>query len=56
METKNKTKKKRKYFRKCGLCGERNEQSDMVRDDCSPNGWICYDCILRMHPEYEEEF
>ena len=26
--------KKRKYYRKCGICGERYEQSEMVRDEC----------------------
>lgn len=47
--------KKRKYFRKCGVCGERWEQSDMIRTDNSPNGWICHECVLREHPEYEIE-
>lgn len=47
--------KKRKYFRKCGVCGERWEQSDMIRTDNSPNGWICHECVLREHPEYESE-
>ena len=47
--------KKRKYFRKCGVCGERWEQSDMIRTDNSPNGWICHECVLREHPEYEAE-
>ena len=37
--------KKRKYFRKCGFCGSRHEQSDMVRTDHSPNGWICRECL-----------
>lgn len=36
--------KGRKYFRKCGVCGIRYEQSEMVRDGGSPNGWICHDC------------
>lgn len=47
--------KKRRYFRKCGVCGERWEQSDMIRTDNSPNGWICHECVLREHPEYESE-
>lgn len=36
--------KKRKYFRKCGCCGERYEQSEMIRTDDSPNGWMCEEC------------
>lgn len=36
--------KKRKYIRKCGHCGERYEQSDMIRTDESPNGWLCENC------------
>ena len=47
--------KKRRYFRKCGVCGERDEQSDMIRTDNSPNGWICHECVLREHPEYDIE-
>ena len=37
-------KKKRKYIRKCGVCGVKFEQSEMIRTDVSPNGWMCYDC------------
>lgn len=44
---------KRKYYRKCGECGSRHEQSDMVRTNQSPNGWLCLDCIHNMHPEYD---
>lgn len=47
--------KKRKYYRKCGICGERFEQSDMVRTDESPNGWLCVDCHMAQHLEYDEE-
>ena len=43
-------KKKRKYYRKCGICGERHEQSEMIRTDNSPNGWICFDCHNSEHP------
>lgn len=47
-------KKKRKYYRKCGVCGERYEQGDMIRTNNSPNGWICFDCNNAEHPEYED--
>lgn len=47
--------KKRKYYRRCGICGERFEQSEMVNDEGSPTGWICGDCCMDVHPEYEEE-
>lgn len=47
--------KKRKYFRKCGICGERHEQSEMVRNEGSPTGWICDDCHMGIHPEYDED-
>lgn len=48
--------KKRKYYRKCGICGCRHEQSEMVRTNLSPNGWLCHDCYISENPEYEEEF
>ena len=44
-------KKKRKYYRKCVICGIRLEQSEMVRDDCSPNGWLCMHCHCDKHME-----
>ena len=47
--------KRRKYYRKCGCCGERHEQNDMKRTDMAPGGWICLDCYLSMHPEFEIE-
>lgn len=48
---------RRKYYRKCGVCGERHEQSEMIRDNNSPNGWICEDCYHEEYPDYEiEEF
>lgn len=46
-----KNKKKRKYYRKCGICGFVHEQSDMIRTDLSPNGWMCHNCYLDEHPE-----
>lgn len=45
--------KKRKYNRKCGICGETHEQSDMIRDHCSDTGWVCLDCYSAEHPEYD---
>ena len=45
-------KRKREYFRKCGVCGRRFNQKDMIRDDCSDNGWICTDCH---NDEYHDE-
>lgn len=47
--------KKRKYFRKCGICGERFEQKEMVRDEGSQTGWICVECFMCIHTEYEED-
>lgn len=44
--------KKRKYYRKCGICGERHEQSDMIRTIESPNGWLCEECYSDNHIEY----
>ncbi len=48
-------KKKRKYYRKCGICGERHEQSDMIRTNESSNGWLCVDCYNSEHPEYDTD-
>lgn len=49
-------KPKRKYYRKCGICGERFEQSEMVRDKGSETGWLCVDCHMKEHSENEETF
>ena len=49
-----KRKKKRKYYRRCGVCGERYEQSEMLRTDDSPNGWVCWDCRNLVNPEYDD--
>ena len=51
---------KRKYYRKCGDCGKRYEQSEMIRTNLSDNGWLCKRCwaILKdsdddvFHPEW----
>lgn len=47
---------KRKYFRKCGCCGARYEQSDLIRTYKSPNGWLCHECYRNQHPEEDIEF
>ena len=50
-------KKPRKYFRKCGICGDRHEQSEMIRTNESPNGWLCVHCHQDAHTHYyAEEF
>jgi len=54
LKERTKQKKKRKYYRKCGVCGERYEQSEMIRTNNSPNGWLCFDCHNAKHPEYED--
>lgn len=54
LENQVKQKKKRKYYRKCGICGERYEQSEMVRTNQSPNGWLCFECHNSEHLEYED--
>lgn len=47
--------KKRKYYRKCGICNKRYEQTEMIRTFKSPNGWLCLDCFHESHPEYDIE-
>ncbi len=49
-------KKKRKYFRKCGECGERHEQSEMIRTDQSDNGWLCAECYEELNPCIDTEW
>lgn len=44
---------KRKYYRKCGDCGERHEQSEMIRTNLSDNGWLCKKCWEIM--EYSDD-
>lgn len=52
----NKTKKNNKYYKVCGICGERYPQSSMIKDGGSDTGWVCRDCLIDVHPEYLEEF
>lgn len=44
MMNKMKKNKSRKYYRKCGECGKRDEQSNMIRTNLSDNGWLCHEC------------
>lgn len=48
-------KPKRKYYRVCGICEEKDEQTQMIRTEASPNGWLCFECYHKEHPEYSEE-
>ena len=45
--------KKRQYFRKCGVCGRRFNQKEMIRDNCSDNGWMCFECYRDEHLDEE---
>lgn len=38
----------------CGICGEKIDKSEAVRDIGSATGWICEDCARNLHPEYED--
>ena len=55
-ESNKKNQKKIKYYKVCGICGERYPQSSMVKDGCSSTGWVCRDCLIDIHPEYLDEF
>ena len=44
---------KRKYYRKCGYCGKRFEQKDMVRTDLVRNGWLCKECYESEEPLFD---
>lgn len=48
-----KDKPKRKYFRKCGVCDVKAQQSKLIRvsPQISPNGWICADCLEEIESE-----
>lgn len=53
--------KRRKYYRKCGNCGKRNEQSFMKRvsNEYSNNGWLCEECYVECcltQEDYLSEF
>ena len=40
--------------KECGICGEMFDMSDMVRSEGSDTGWICIDCQMSVHPEYDD--
>lgn len=48
--------KVRKYYRKCGECGESFEQTDGYRVEWSPNGWVCCSCFHYIvdEPDFED--
>lgn len=48
-------KQKCKYYRKCGICGAYDEQSEMIRTEESSTGWVCEDCYYANHTGYKTE-
>ena len=52
--------KKRKYYRHCGMCNSKFEQSEGMRTNYSPNGWLCSDCkqkwVLEHLHWFDDEF
>lgn len=44
---------KRKYYRKCGYCGKRLEQKEMIRTDIVNNGWLCKECFDGEESNYD---
>ena len=47
---------KRKYYRRCGNCGKRLEQSEMIRTDLSDNGWLCRECYDEITKNEDEDY
>ena len=47
-----------KYIRKCGRCGCRDDQSNMVKVSkrLSDNGWLCEDCYEDTKYQDEEDY
>jgi len=41
-------------LKRCGICGEVYPADQMNEDEASETGWICNDCLLDEHPEYED--
>ena len=37
-----------KHNRKCGTCGAKYPQSEMIRTVLSPNGWMCWSCHMNI--------
>lgn len=48
-------KRKSKYYCRCGICNELFNQEDMEKDFGSETGWLCYDCFMIQHPEFDIE-
>ena len=50
--------KERKLVNKkveCGICGEKYPVRDMIREEGSYTGYICEDCLIAVHPEFDIE-
>lgn len=46
IKNENKSNKKNvRYYRVCGICGERHLQNQMIKDRKSHTGWVCEDCF-----------
>lgn len=45
-----------KFFRVCGLCGEKYQQSAMIRNKKSSTGWVCRDCFEDENSDYFNGF
>ena len=41
------------YIRRCGCCGVTCPQKEMIRDDCSDTGWLCYECDSELYVGYD---
>lgn len=36
----------------CGICGEKFKKIDVIKDDGSETGYLCYECAEYVHREY----
>ena len=41
----------KKYYIKCGICGERHKLSEMKTSVKSPNRYICIECYTELQKE-----
>jgi len=46
--------KKKNEKKECGVCGERFSKEEMIEDYYSDTGYVCADCYIGLHPEYED--